>query len=241
MATVKKALKKAAKKAVKKQSKSPKSSGGARKGAKKAEKKAGKKPAFAKAKPNVPGDIDDDDDDLPPEDEVEEAETLDTESLAAEVERTEEKDDEAADDAANVLPSVADGESADANDADQVLPSMEWMSILRETELNDVIQDVKRRSEANGGYITYEELNQILPSNIVDAIQSDKYLKILEALGVQVIREDDVKKYLDAKNAKQSDPKQRTSEMIEDPIRMYLHQMGQIGRASCRERVLPTV
>ena len=35
-----------------------------------------------------------------------------------------------------------------------VVPSMEWMSILRETELNDVIQEVKRRSEANGGYIT---------------------------------------------------------------------------------------
>ncbi len=107
-------------------------------------------------------------------------------------------------------PLAAADESADASDADTVLPSMEGMSILRETELNDVIQDVKRRSEANGGYITYEELNQILPSNIVDAIQSDKYLKILEALGVQVLREEDVKKYLDAKNAKATDPKARS-------------------------------
>ena len=39
------------------------------------------------------------------------------------------------------------------------LPSMEGVSILRETELNDVIQDVKCRSEADGDYITYEELN----------------------------------------------------------------------------------
>ena len=111
------------------------------------------------------------------------------------------------------------------------------MSILRETELNDVVQDVKRRSEANGGYITYEELNQILPSNIVDAIQSDRYLKILEALGVQVLREEDVKKYLDAKNAKATDPKARSSDMIEDPIRMYLHQMGQVPLLKREEEV----
>ncbi|MBQ0033359.1 MAG: RNA polymerase sigma factor RpoD [bacterium] len=179
------------------------------------------------------------DDDLPPEDvDEEDAATLDTELLAAEVERTESKANESTNEEPQApMPSAATGESADASDAETILPSMEGMSILRETELNDVIQDVKRRSEANGGYITYEELNQILPSNIVDAIQSDKYLKILEALGVQVIREDDVKKYLEAKNAKANDPKAQKAEMIEDPIRMYLHQMGQVQLLKREEEV----
>ena len=187
----------------------------------------------------------DDSDDLPPEDEEvgddQEPETvaatLDTESLAAEVERTESKGrEEGAEDAPAPLPAVAE-DDADAADVDIILPSMEGMSILRETELNDVIQDVKRRSEANGGYITYEELNQILPNTIVDAIQSDKYLKILEALGVQVIREEDVRKYLEAKNAKAMDPKSQKAEMIEDPIRMYLHQMGQVQLLKREEEV----
>ncbi len=184
-----------------------------------------------------------DDDDLPPDEDDEDVsdEALDTEELAAEVERTEAKgkaeEAEAVDEDLPPMPAVVGDESADASDADTVLPSMEGMSILRETELNDVIQDVKRRSEANGGYITYEELNQILPSNIVDAIQSDKYLKILEALGVQVLREEDVKKYLDAKNAKTTDQKTRSSDMIEDPIRMYLHQMGQVQLLKREEEV----
>jgi len=188
-------------------------------------------------------------DDLPPEDvdaesvaediEAEEAEaaSLDADLLAAEVERTEAKGGEEegdADAAVQPLPAVA---SDDVTDADlDVLPSMEGMSILRETELNDVIQDVKRRSEANGGYITYEELNQILPSAIVDAIQSDKCLKTLETLGVQVIREEDVKKYLEAKNAKQSETR-RGGDGVEDPIRMYLHQMGQVQLLSREEEV----
>jgi RNA polymerase primary sigma factor len=197
-------------------------------------KKRGRKPKSAVSDEDLAAAIDAD---LPPDDdeEVDTSGTLDADLLAAEVERSEAKakaeQEEAvpgAEDLPVPPPNAAADDSGDPADADTLLPSMEGMSILRETELNDVIQDVKRRSEANGGYITYEELNQILPSNIVDAIQSDKYLKILEALGVQVLREEDVKKYLEAKNAKAADPKAKSAEMIEDPIRMYLHQMGQV-------------
>ena len=177
-----------------------------------------------------------DGDDLPPPDDADVPvdETIDAEELAREVEREEEsaaeEEAENGDAVGEVLPSAY----ANAED-DTLLPSMEGMSILRETEINDVIIDVKRRSEANGGYITYEELNQILPSTIVDAIQSDNYLKILEALGVQVLREEDVKKWLETKN-KAADPKSRM-ELPDDPIRMYLHQMGQVELLSKEEEV----
>ena len=201
-----------------------------------------KKPTSAKAKGlSLPDDSSVDIDDLPPDEAAIEAEaaSLDAEKLAAEVEQQEgkvsEEDGEVALDEAPLPAFVATDEATD--DVDAVLPSMEGMSILRETELNDVINDVKRRSEVNGGYVTYEELNQILPQNIVDAIQSDRYLKILEALGVHVIREEDVKKYIEAKNAKATDPKTRVAEMIEDPIRMYLHQMGQVQLLSRDEEV----
>ena len=173
-----------------------------------------------------------DEDDLPPDDEdaVAMAADFDDDKLVAEVHKSEGGDSESEDlDADEVpppepLPAVA----IDTDEEFDVLPSMEGISILREKELNDVLNDVKRRSEANGGYITYEELNQILPQNIVDEIQSERYLKILEALGVQVIREEDVKRWLEAKAERQIDAKARAQEMIEDPIRMYLHQMGQV-------------
>ena len=173
-----------------------------------------------------------DEDDLPPDDDdaIVMADDFDDDKLVAEVRKSEGGESESEDlDADEVptpepLPAVA----IDADEEFDVLPSMEGISILREKELNDVLNDVKRRSEANGGYITYEELNQILPQNIVDEIQSERYLKILEALGVQVIREEDVKRWLEAKAERQIDAKARAQEMIEDPIRMYLHQMGQV-------------
>ena len=241
MAKVKKPLRVAAKKILKKADKKPSAKSVAP--AKKAKTPKNDEPPSPPSKRGRrKKTVVDGDDDLPPDEDADvEAAMLDTEQLAAEVERAEGKSGEEETEPAQPLPSVAAAaaaaDDADAGDADTLLPSMEGMSILRETELNDVIQDVKRRSEANGGYITYEELNQILPSNIVDAIQSDKYLKILEALGVQVIREEDVKKYLEAKNAKQTDPKARAAEMIEDPIRMYLHQMGQVQLLSRDEEV----
>ncbi len=254
MAKVKKALKKAAKKLTKKLSKKPekgkKKSVSAKTPAKKAGSKStdGKKKAPAKANGKRRQRVASDEsagDDLPPADTVEEldSESLDDELLVAEVEREEEPSDETrpvdAEDAEAAIPPqpLPSFGADDIEGTETILPSMEGMSILRETELNDVIVDVKRRSEANGGYITYEELNQILPSNIVDAIQSDRYLKILEALGVQVLREEDVKKWLEAKNQKAADPKARAAEMIEDPIRMYLHQMGQVQLLSRDEEV----
>ena len=183
------------------------------------------------------------DDDMPPGDDAEAAEleaaNLDADTLAAEVESAEEKGDleaAAAEDLPPPPPAAMD-ESVDASGDETVLPSMEGMSILRDQELNDVIKDLKRRSEANGGYITFEEINQILPSNIADAILSEKTLRTLDALGVRILREEDVKKYLEEKNAKASDTKQRSDESQIDPIRMYLHQMGQVQLLKREEEV----
>ena len=180
------------------------------------------------------------------EDEIDDSDidddNLDADKFAAEVEQKEGGEEASEDEndanlqSADPLPSFVGDDDDSIIDSDTVLPSMEGMSILRDNDLNDVINDVKHRSEANGGYITYEELNQILPSNIVDDIQSDRYLKILEALGVQVLREEDVKKFIEAKNQKST--KSHPAEMIEDPIRMYLHQMGQVQLLSRDEEVL---
>ena len=255
MANVKKALKKAAKKLTKKQSKTPekgkkksvsaKTPAKKKAGPKSGAGKKGSKAGVVRPRGKVAASEEDVGDDLPPADADEKIddEAIDDDLLVAEVEREEEHEDDSrtpdSDDTEAALPPqpLPSFGADDIEASETVLPSMEGMSILRETELNDVIVDVKRRSEANGGYITYEELNQILPSNIVDAIQSDRYLKILEALGVQVLREEDVKKWLEAKNQKASDPKARAAEMIEDPIRMYLHQMGQVQLLSRDEEV----
>ena len=187
------------------------------------------------------------DDDLPPDDEaiLREAQNLDMEALATEVEKAEAKgvgspddlnddllgDGELAEDDANaeIIDRIKAQQAKAEEEDEEIGTSDETRSILRDAEINDVIQEIKRRSEQNGGYVTYEELNQILPQAIVDAIQTDHYLKLLEALGVHVMREEDVKAWLDAKNKNLND---KVRPEVEDPIRMYLHQMGTVDLLS---------
>ena len=102
--------------------------------------------------------------------------------------------------------------------------------MLGAEERNAVIQEVKQRAEKNGGYVTYDELNQIVPLTVQDESTTDEYLQILQALNVDVIRAEDVDAYR-ANKDKQGDNRlhaARAQEMFDDPIRMYLHQMGQV-------------
>ena len=148
---------------------------------KKSDKKAEKKPVKVEAVPTPEDDFKamlppvpdlalDDDEEGSPEDAELEAAQLDTDQLVAEVEKGEREggdDDEDEDEAPSLQPAALPSFAADEDilsEAESIMPSMEGMSILRETELNDVLNDVKRRSEMNGGYITFEELNQILPA-----------------------------------------------------------------------------
>jgi len=114
-------------------------------------------------------------------------------------------------------------ETEDRPDAEvEVLPSSEDYSELHEGELREVVADIRRRGAANGGYVTFEELNQTLPQETVDAVVTERMLKTLEVSGVQVIREEDVEKWKLSKVSAEADADVST----EDPLRLYLRQMA---------------
>ena len=127
------------------------------------------------------------------------------------------------------LPATGYGDDFDPDDV-MAMSAFQSRSVLGAEERNAVIQEVKQRAEKNGGYVTYDELNQIVPATVQDESTADEYLLILQALNVDVIRAEDVEAYR-ANKDKQGDSRlhaARVQEMFDDPIRMYLHQMGQV-------------
>ena len=95
------------------------------------------------------------------------------------------------------------------------------------------------------GYLTYEEMNNRLPEDTVSPAELDKILSKLDELGITLMDEADVEKHesedFDAPEeelAKEDSSKEdavlekeligETSRRIDDPIRMYLTQMGEI-------------
>ena len=163
-----------------------------------------------------------------------EARDLDIEKVAGEADRLEDEEHSPADaadmpDAADIeevmplddmmpLPSTGYGDEFDPED----MSSYAGRSVLGAEERNAVIQEVKQRAEKNGGYVTYDELNQIVPATVQDESTADEYLAILQALNVDVIRAEDVETYR-ANKDKQGDSRlqaARAQEMFDDPIRM---------------------
>ena len=124
-------------------------------------------------------------------------------------------------------PTTANSDEYDPESVD-AMADFKARSVLGAEERNAVIQEVKQAAEKNGGYVTYEQLNAIVPQTVQDESTADEYLMILQSLNVDVIRADDVEAYRASKDQKNASAPKKSGDSIDDPIRMYLHQMGQV-------------
>jgi RNA polymerase primary sigma factor len=114
------------------------------------------------------------------------------------------------------------------------------------------------------GFLTYEEINESLPDDAVSAKQLEKVLSTLDEMGISLIDENDAEAQAlakdeefeeDAEPADEEESPEReaeseedevlekefvegeTSHRIDDPIRMYLTQMGQIPLLTRKDEI----
>ncbi len=80
------------------------------------------------------------------------------------------------------------------------------------------------------GYLTFDDLNEALPEGITDANELDAILIRLRKLEIDVIEASDVDRHKEVK--KDDDEEEEKPEpkldILDDPVRMYLKQMGQV-------------
>lgn len=89
------------------------------------------------------------------------------------------------------------------------------------------------------GYITYEEINDILPLTFDSADQIDQVLIYLTGMDIQILNQAEVEKQKERKKeAKEMEhlPK-RMEGAPDDPVRMYLKEMGSVPLLSREEEV----
>ncbi|MCH9612006.1 MAG: RNA polymerase sigma factor SigA [Chlamydiia bacterium] len=89
------------------------------------------------------------------------------------------------------------------------------------------------------GYLTYEEINDILPMNFDSAEQIDQLLIFLSGMDIQIYNQSEVDRQKERKNeAKEIESMPRRSEgSADDPVRMYLKEMGSVPLLSREEEV----
>jgi RNA polymerase primary sigma factor len=80
------------------------------------------------------------------------------------------------------------------------------------------------------GYLTFDDLNEALPPDLTDAEELDLILMRLRKLEIDIIEASEVDRYKDVKrDSEEEEEKPETKfDILDDPVRMYLKQMGQV-------------
>ena len=98
-------------------------------------------------------------------------------------------------------------------------------SPLQDVELRDAVREVQRFGALNGGCVTFDELNRMMPQEMVDAVLTERVLRELEMNGVRVVGEEEAE---GARRGVGGTRAVSAEEMAEDPVRVYMRQMGQV-------------
>ena len=93
-------------------------------------------------------------------------------------------------------------------------------------ERGEKIKELINLAESQG-YLTYEDINLAIPESVIDAEELDGYLTLLRGMDIEIVESANLDKVRKSKKKKQQGAKGKL-DFFDDPIRMYLHQMGQV-------------
>jgi RNA polymerase primary sigma factor len=103
-----------------------------------------------------------------------------------------------------------------------------YSAIELQSRIRELIKLAKEQ-----GYLTFDDLNEALPEGITDADELDLILTRLRRLEIDIIEASEVDRYKDGKKdtEEELEEEERTEakvDILDDPVRMYLKQMGQV-------------
>ena len=81
------------------------------------------------------------------------------------------------------------------------------------------------------GYLTFDDLNEALPEGVTDADELDAILTRLRRMEIDIIEASEVDRYKDGKKDAEEEEEEKPEtklDILDDPVRMYLKQMGQV-------------
>ncbi len=80
------------------------------------------------------------------------------------------------------------------------------------------------------GYLTYDDINEALPEGMADPDEMEQILGRLRSMEVEIIDASEVDRFKDGKKDPddEDDEKDQKLDILDDPVRMYLKQMGQV-------------
>src|SRR5436190_1293659 len=82
------------------------------------------------------------------------------------------------------------------------------------------------------GYVTFDDVNDVLPEGVTDADELDAILSQLRKMEIDIIEASEVDRFKEGKKETEEEEEEEKPEtrfeILDDPVRMYLKQMGQV-------------
>jgi len=94
--------------------------------------------------------------------------------------------------------------------------------------INEKIRQLIRLSKEQG-YLTFDDINEALPESVENQEEIDNVLSILQNLEIEILEPDQVEDYKQRQEeAEEEESRTSQNDILDDPVRMYLKQMGQV-------------
>jgi RNA polymerase primary sigma factor len=110
----------------------------------------------------------------------------------------------------------------------------------------DIVRELIARGKVQG-YLTYDEINRMLPEEVMSPDQIDETLGLFEDVGIDILDEKKAKKSPGNGARAESPPKPKAAAVpdpsvadfgaVTDPVKMYLREMGMVTLLSREEEV----
>jgi RNA polymerase primary sigma factor len=99
---------------------------------------------------------------------------------------------------------------------------------LDREEKNEKLKELIKLAKEQG-YLTYGDVNDILPENILSPDALDAILILLRGMDIEIIDASEVDRFKrEAEEEKETQKVDSRLDILDDPVRMYLKQMGQV-------------
>tara|TARA_B100001123_G_scaffold444172_1_gene592201 strand:+ start:443 stop:2320 length:1878 start_codon:yes stop_codon:yes gene_type:complete len=103
--------------------------------------------------------------------------------------------------------------------------------------LNDKIRTLIHLSKEQG-FLTYKDIDKCLPESSSNPEEIQNVISILTNLEVKILDSDEVEKFKEKLEKKEEETARNTDgDLLDDPVRMYLRQMGQVPLLTREEEV----
>ncbi|MCK5676790.1 MAG: RNA polymerase subunit sigma, partial [Verrucomicrobia bacterium] len=128
---------------------------------------------------------------------------------------------------AKKAPKKTAGKKDEIKASSTAIEELNAVSLMDREERNDRIKELLSLA-SDHGFLTYEDINEAFPEDLVVVEDIDKVVGLLQSMEIDIIRQDDVEEYQARMEKEQADKQSARSDVLDDPVRMYLKQMGQV-------------